>query len=231
MPIEQRNARYELKMECEQALLPSARSWTMLHSAGFHQAYPPRQVNNIYFDTLDMDTYNDHVEGVPERRKLRFRWYGADLGAARGQLELKEKNERVGWKLIQPVDGQMDLRGCDWSEIQRSILAGIRNGQQSGIFQEMLQATRPIMINCYQREYYISADERVRLTLDYDQQVYDQWLSARPNLAFRSPSLDRMLIELKSDVQHARYLADVLAEFPLRINRHSKYTSAIDPLL
>jgi hypothetical protein len=228
--MEIRNVRFELKMECHRIDLPAARSWVRLHSAGFHEAFPPRQVNNIYFDTLGLDTFNDHIEGIPERRKLRFRWYGEDLGSARGQLEIKEKDERVGWKIIQPVQPCLDLRKCDWVEIRRDLLRGLRQ-EGDGLFEEMLQVTRPVVINCYQREYYVSADDRVRLTLDYDQQAFDQWVSARPNLAFRLPAMDSVFIELKSEVKNSRYLADVLAEFPLRIQRHSKYTAALDPLL
>lgn len=230
MAIEQRSTRYELKMELDEALLPLARAWVRLHGAGFYETYPPRRVNNIYFDTNSLDAYNDHVEGVPERRKLRFRWYGEDLAHACGQLELKEKNERVGWKLVEPVEAVLDLDRCDWADAQRDLLGGLP-GENGELFREMLGASRPLVINSYRREYYGSANGQVRLTLDYDQRVFDQWLSARPNLSFAVPSRDIMLIELKSGVENARYLADVLAQFPLRANRHSKFTSALDPLL
>jgi hypothetical protein len=39
------------------------------------------------------------------------------------------------------------------------------------------------------------------------------------------------LIELKADVKYARYLSEVLAQFPTRVNRHSKFISAINPFL
>ncbi len=230
MDSELRSVRYELKMICDQALLATTRSWAWLHSAGFHETFPPRQVNNIYFDTLDLDTYNDHVDSASERRKLRFRWYGEDLIRAQGQLELKEKNERVGWKLVQPVEAMLDLSACDWTEVQWALLGGLR-GAQSGLFQEMLHVSRPLVMNCYQRDYYESANGQVRLTLDYDFHAYDQWMTARPNLTFRLPALEQMVIELKSEVAYARYLADVLAEFPLRVNRHSKYISALGPIV
>jgi hypothetical protein len=224
---ELRSARYELKLELEGSMLPTARAWTRLHPAGFYETYPPRRVNNIYFDTHRLDSYNDHMEGVPERRKLRFRWYGEDLRHACGQLELKEKNERTGWKLVHPVEDVLDLERCDWADAQRVILGSLSNGD-GRLFREMLGVSRPLVINSYQREYYLSADGLVRLTLDYDQRVYDQWLAARPNLSFVVPSLNKMLIELKAEVAHARSLADVLARFPVRASRHSKFISAID---
>jgi SPX domain protein involved in polyphosphate accumulation len=230
MDSELRSVRYELKMICDQALLPTTQSWTRLHSAGFHETFPPRQVNNIYFDTYNLDTYNDHVDSASERRKLRFRWYGEDLTRAEGQFEIKEKNERVGWKLVQQVKTMLELENCDWSEAQWAMRNDLREAQ-NGLFLEMLQVSRPLVLNCYRREYYETANGQVRLTLDYDLRAYDQWMAARPNLTFCVPTLDRMVIELKCDVRYAGYLADVLAEFPLRVNRNSKYISALDPLV
>jgi hypothetical protein len=224
---ELQSLRYELKMPLGQVHLPQARSWVGLHSAGFHEAYPPRQVNNLYFDTLGMDTYNDHVEGIPERRKLRFRWYGKDLTLARGQLEIKHKRERAGWKQVQAVEPLLDLENCDWADLQRILSSGLESAGNL-FFRELLLASRPFVINTYDREYYVSGDERFRVTLDFNLTAYDQWLSARPNLHFKVPLLDEMIIEFKCDVKHSRDLADILAEFPLRITRSSKYVSAMD---
>jgi hypothetical protein len=220
--------RYEIKMECEQELLPLVRTWVNRHSAGFRQAYPPRQVNSLYLDTLTMDTLNDHLESVPTRRKLRYRWYGKDLTQACGHLELKNKTERAGWKIIQPVQAMLQLNRDPWTTIQRQILEGIDGGQHGLLFQEVLRVARPLIMNCYDREYYVTPDARVRLTLDMKQKVYDQWMTVRPNIQFQTPTLDILIIEFKCDVAHGRYLSEVLSEFPLRIHRHSKFINAVD---
>lgn len=222
--------RYEIKMECEFHQLPLIHSWTRLHSAAFSELFPPRQVNSIYFDTPDLDTYNDHIEGIPERRKLRFRWYGPNLESATGHLELKEKNDRIGWKLIQPIESNLLLCEQTWTEIQTSILEGIHK-EKNKIFQEMLSVSRPIVLTCYQREYYISANQQVRMTLDYNLRSYNQWNSIKPNLIFRSLSLNKIIIELKAEKQYAKNLGDVIAQFPVRANRNSKFTSAVDSFL
>jgi hypothetical protein len=226
--------RYELKLECEPVSYPQIAGWIRLHSAGFREAYAPRQVNSLYLDTLSWDALNDHIEGVPERRKLRFRWYGPDLGAANGQMELKNKNERAGWKLVQPVRGRIDLQHCAWAAVQQGLIDGLRGeplSQEQLLFQEMIRAARPFVINTYLRRYYVTADGRVRLTVDENLRAYDQWMTARPNLSFRLPLPDIIIVELKSDVQHAAALADILAEFPLRVHRHSKYITALGSLL
>lgn len=226
MTSEPRQMRYEIKMEASEQELPVVRSWTRLHSAGFATAYPPRWVNSVYFDTHSLDSLNDHLEGVPTRRKLRFRWYGEDLTSARGQIEVKNKTERAGWKLIQPVTQTLDLLGCSWSDLQESLAA-----EAQGVFRELLQSARPLVLVQYWREYYLSADGLIRLTLDSSIRTYDQWLSPRPNLTFRSPALHQLVIEFKCDVKDSKTLADVLAQFPLRTRRHSKFVSSLETLL
>jgi hypothetical protein len=220
--------RYEIKMECEQELLPQVRSWVNSHSAGFCRAYPPRQVNSLYLDTHSMDTLNDHLESVPTRRKLRYRWYGKDISTACGHLELKNKTERAGWKINQTVQAMLRLDRDDWTTIQQQMLCGIDGSEHGMLFQEVLRVSRPLILNCYDREYYVTSDSRVRLTIDMKQKVFSQWLTVRPNLTFQTPTLDILIIEFKCDVAHGRYLTDILSEFPLRIHRHSKFINAVD---
>lgn len=230
MESETEAIRYEMKMEASRNSLPEVQSWVRLNAAGFRTAYPPRQVNSLYFDTLGLDAYNDHLEGVPERRKLRFRWYGPDLSRAQGHFELKCKRERAGWKMAAPVAGWIDFEKTGWTQALNGLADGLQ-GENRAAFLEMLKVSRPIILNSYQREYYVSADGRLRLTLDYDMRAYDQWLTAKPNIRFRLPQLDQMLIEFKCSVGDSGMLADVMSSFPLRSHQHSKYVSAIDAIL
>ena len=44
--------------------------------AMFRQAYLPRQVNNVYFDTPGLDCFFENLFGIGHRWKARIRWYG-----------------------------------------------------------------------------------------------------------------------------------------------------------
>lgn len=230
MDYEERACRYEVKMECSSEMYAQALSWVRVNPAAFRVAYPTRWVNSLYFDTFGFDTYNDHIESEAERRKLRFRWYGEELERAEGQLELKAKRERIGWKLVQPVRRVFDLRTCDWFDFRRE-LSDCTCQAEDKTFDELLRVSTPLVINRYKRDYYVSADEHVRLTLDYQIIAYSQYLTPRPNLSFAQPKDEMMLIEFKCEVPYARQLADVLAGFPLRVNRYSKYVAAMDDML
>jgi len=218
--------RYELKMTYAQTWLQEVQSWILGHPMAFVTAYPPRWVNSIYFDTPDLDSFNDHLAGVPERRKLRFRWYGENLRLARGQMEIKNKSERASWKVVQSIDHEFDLETMEWSQ----IMDGLRQ-QSSGMIQELLSVVRPTLLDVYWREYYVSSDGLVRLTLDSDLRAYDERFASQPNLWFRQPLEETVILELKGDVTLARVLADILAHFPNRVERRSKYVDALEKIL
>jgi len=218
--------RYELKMIFEAARLYDARTWVRTHPCAFRTAYPPRQVNNIYFDLPGMSLLADHVDGIEQRYKLRVRWYGEEFSGIYGVIEVKHKDDNVGWKENQPVASTLDLQQMSWMEVM-NILAHDSHGWVS----EMLQSAQPALINYYQREYFVSGDNQTRLTLDYGLNVFHQQLHLRPNLTFRQPRQNLMLIEIKSGVNNTAELADLLAEFPLRVGRFSKYVGSMDGLL
>jgi hypothetical protein len=226
MPETPPMTRYELKMTYDLTSLQEVRSWVLGHPAAFVTAYPPRWVNSIYFDTPDLDSYNDHLAGVPERRKLRFRWYGESLRYARGQMEIKNKSERAGWKITQPIEQDFDLEALDWLQIMQGL-----QQSSSGMVHELLSVVQPAVLTVYWREYFISSDDLIRLTLDSELQAYDQWFTPQPNLWFRQPPDESLILEFKSDVANASVLADIIAHFPNRVERRSKYVAAVERLL
>ena len=217
------DTRYELKQAYSELSLPELRSWVKMHPAGFRIAYPSRWVNSIYFDTHGLDTFNDHIAGVPVRRKLRYRWYGDNLKVARqGQLEVKNKSELAGWKLIEKLSPDFVLEGSSWALLMSDFRA-----VANGVFRELLSVSRPVLLTVYHREYFVSADEQVRLTIDSNLRGYDQYVHACPNLYFFHVSDEQAILEIKSQVRRAAELADVLSHFPARAGRYSKFVTNI----
>ena len=41
------------------------------HPAIFHEIYFTRNVNNIYFDTVDFSSFIDNIEGIRDRKKSK----------------------------------------------------------------------------------------------------------------------------------------------------------------
>ena len=219
--------RYEVKAVVDGLMLPQIRAWLQMHLAGFYEAYPPRQVNNVYFDTPLLDSFVENLSGIATRRKMRLRWYGKDVTNIQSTLELKCKQNMHGWKVSQKLSNPLNLLDTKWVD----LIATIHNDLE-GYLQSFLDtANSPILINRYQREYYISGDGLVRVTLDYSQMVYDQRFSATPNLKFPVPPSGDMIIEFKTDSEYAQELANVLSNIPSRVSKSSKYTIGVSSLL
>ena len=226
MTNSQSSGRYEIKLQFDGLCLHNVRQWIRLHSLAFVPAYPSRQVNNIYFDTSGLDSLNDHLSGVGDRRKLRFRWYGENIDCAHGQLEIKQKTNRIGWKYTRPIPTTLDLANLNWAQIHE-----ILQQHTEDIFYEMISVSRPVIINSYQRDYYVASDGQTRLTLDYTIGAYNQQLTQAPNIKFRVPLLNLMILEIKTETQHDVDLPSLIAEFPLRTEKHSKYVTGMSAML
>jgi len=223
MPSEN-NLRYELKITCAPYLLSQARSWLKLHPAGFRVPYPPRQVNNLYFDTLTLSNFNANQVGVSVRQKLRLRWYGALRArtAVAPTLELKLKENLLGDKKRQVLDCVVD-----WQRPFTEIVPIINQAAGPAWRPWLNTAVRPVLINCYRREYFATYDGAIRATLDYAQKAFDQRMVVRPNLQRPSPLADLIVIELKAAPGDSERLQAVMAQFPIPRGRNSKYVNGI----
>jgi SPX domain protein involved in polyphosphate accumulation len=231
--------RYELKIVCSARQLSMARNWIRLHPEGFREAYPLRQVNNLYLDTAELEDLNANMNSDNLRRKLRLRWYGAiplpemsrrglpgreyyKQRVSGATLELKRKENMVSTKLRHPLDAEIDL-GAPFQAITDTIRAQVPAG-----WQVLLQrAQRPVLLNHYQREYFVSPDGNVRVTLDYDLDIYDQRFVTRPNLRWPIPSMDKVTIEVKAGLAFQERLQEIMGQFPVARQRHSKYAGGL----
>ncbi|MBN1639708.1 MAG: VTC domain-containing protein [Anaerolineae bacterium] len=215
--------RFEVKMTCDEMYLPDARAWVRLHPDVFGEAYPPRQVNNLYFDTPDLACLDANLVGVSDRAKLRLRWYGTDHVTVRGALELKHKVSQVGWKEICPIPDHVDLTTTSWFDLLTHLKAHATG--QVGLW--LAAADLPVLINSYMREYYESGDRQIRVTLDYEQVAYDQLMFPHPNLSLRAPAESRVVVEVKADSRLHRRVSEVVSSFPLQTDRNSKYVNGV----
>ena len=221
------NARYEFKIPCPPTLALEIETWVRLHPAHWRMSYPPRQVNNIYFDSFDLRDLNANLGGFGRREKLRLRWYGPDItrvyrqAGKTAQLELKCKEGLVGWKRIEPFDGTLALAEQPWPALLTTLRAGLEPRAQLWLDQR----AGPTLINHYQRAYYETPDGVLRLTLDTRLRAYDQRGSTRPNLTRPALLPEHMVVEIKCppDPETGDRLARVLSTFPVRVDRFSKY--------
>lgn len=113
------------------------------------RAFPTRSINSIYFDTRELDDFNDSEEGSVPRQKTRLRWYGSRKirkhlsGAVESKSTLSNHREKESFRIT-----DMD---------QESLIDLISNVRKAKMI--------PVALVSYVREYFKTASG-LRFTLD-----------------------------------------------------------------
>jgi len=221
------DARYEIKFSASGSAYDYHTGWLQCHDLAFYRPFPPRTVNNIYFDTLDLESYCENLMGVSSRTKLRLRWYGELAAPSATKLELKVKRNRYGWKHGEAVELKEDAMKRKWSDvcskIEEQVSDDLRVRFQGSSF--------PALINRYRRDYFVSADSRVRITLDKDIAFFDQRATSKANLCFRSNSPEIMIMEVKVAYEDADLARRVLNSVNATPSKSSKYVIGIQSII
>lgn len=216
-------ARFEYKMVVKGYDLEWVRSLILAHPKAFFMRYPPRLVNTVYFDTESLLSYRQNLSGNSKREKIRFRWYRESVNNVKGHLELKCKENGLGWKIIQEINAPLNLEKITWREVIRKI----KKELDDYLLVRFNESNIPIIINRYHRQYYEAKDNSCRITLDFSQLVYNQRLYDRPNLSCKTPTFSNIIIELKFIPNKKEELREVLDDLPFLVNRNSKYVLGV----
>lgn len=194
------------------------------HPARFVPAFPPRWVNNLYFDTFDGRCLTEAVVGISERAKYRVRWYGELFGSIEAsRYEIKDKRGLLGAKRSFPVPPWSLRRGEPLLAPER-LLAGAELPDIEG---SRLRALEARLLNRYLRRYMVSHDGSLRLTLETDLSFLAVHRGRNPFLR-SARDATTTIVELKyppgaDDV--ARWAASRL---PFRMTRSSKYVRGLE---
>jgi hypothetical protein len=220
-----KTARHEVKFVAPGIQRRQLEWWVRTNPAGFYHPYPPRWVNNIYFDSFELFAYEENLSGVSARSKVRLRWYGRTQRPDSCVLEVKRKRSLVGWKISYPT-GPIPCDQATW----RTLLRELR-GELAEPARVWLDANpQPVLINRYYRRYFVSRDGKVRLTLDDEQSVFDQRLTTCPNLTRRSNLPDTVVVEFKFAPGNRARGSRAIQGIPIRLSRNSKYVIAVQSL-
>ena len=220
--IDAADLRYEIKMVCEERAREAVMAALNLHHLGIRKLYPPRQVQSLYFDTPGCRALEDNIAGINRRSKIRFRWYGSATQQVRGSLERKIRGNNLGRKDVLRIDALLDVLGTSRAAFHRTLLDACE-GKWRQDLGAGLEITQWIS---YEREYLITGDRRVRITVDRELRSYDQRFRMHLSQAQPTP-LDRVLIvECKAPVSRLETLDELVRRLPLKPDKCSKYVLA-----
>jgi hypothetical protein len=220
------DVRVELKVAGQEAAYDRLRMALEIQSEGIRRLYPPRQVQSVYLDSHFGRALEENLAGVSHREKRRFRWYGTESTEVVGKLELKVRENMLGWKRIVAVDRPMRVAGADRMGFVRALAAGVPLAWRDG-----LSGLEPAQWISYRREYLATADLAVRLTIDRQVRTWDQ----RPRLRLgddpmsenRGPRI--FILELKCAPAALHVAEGIVHRLPWAVGRCSKFVLASDP--
>ena len=70
-----KDLRLELKFVSRDYNYDLIYSWLKFHNYNFQKEYEDRIINNIYFDTLSLTSFEANIKEYSKRFKVRFRWF------------------------------------------------------------------------------------------------------------------------------------------------------------
>jgi hypothetical protein len=213
--------RFEVKFAGASSARDVMDAWVRTHRAGFIKPYPSRRVNSTYFDTHSLSAYEENLIGASLREKVRLRWYGEHEITENATLEVKLRRNKLGWKLSYPVSGAPQS-GESWREVQSRVR------QQLPADARVRFDAHPmaVLTNRYHRQYFLSGDGLVRLTIDTNLRAYDQRFGRGPNVARSLELPDMLVVEFKFSPRDRRAAMEMIRGIPLRVSRSSKYSIA-----
>ena len=148
--------RYERKFIVEENF--SKRISNFLYENKFIKEYPTRNINSIYYDSLDFIRFFESEEGISDRNKLRIRFYDDPQFL---RLEKKIKLTDIVKKEISFEDDfrteesfDFNLKNCDNEKFSVSV-------------PRKISCNIPSLFVSYKRDYFNFFEENIRITIDY----------------------------------------------------------------
>ncbi len=161
--------------------------------------YEPRIVKSLYFENSKYQMYEDSIEGIVPRKKIRIRNYPDQKINKFHNLETKISSEEGRYKIKKKLLPD---------KMQEMIKFGFLDNQYGVCY--------PKLFVSYLREY--SQIDDVRITIDSEIK-YKKYVN---NFFYKDKNI---VIELKTNIK--KDMDDLVKNFPFQRLRISKYCNAI----
>ena len=220
--IEKTPQRIELKCLYKETDWPFLEKNLLLSDLSFYQPFPPRFINSLYFDSYDLASIDESLNGSSLRTKIRCRWYGDLIQKGKVTLELKKKQGHISWKLLKKDIFTVNAFSKNWDDFMYpDIMSGLTTIGLSSHNQF------PSSIVRYRRKYFISSDGKIRVTIDDQLQFFDQRLSSEPNVKISENSHLGIVLEVKLQETDSNMLPLISNAINFIPSRFSKYCESL----
>ena len=218
--------RYERKFYLEKLTREKIETTLKFHPSIFREIHHERTVNNIYFDSFNLQNYFDNLSGVNRRLKVRIRWYGNLFGfIEKPMLEFKLRHNLNIGKIVYPLKS-FTLDSSFSIDIIRKTFKESSLNEALGLYLMELNFS---LLNNYRRKYFLSADKKFRITIDTDMQVH-KISPYRNSFLCKSTNYNDTILELKYNKSQSDFADNITSYFPFRVTKSSKYVDGIAKL-
>ena len=193
-------------------------------------------VRSIYFDTINLDEYNNKLDGVYSREKIRIRGYTPHKLDNTIFLEIKKKIDMGQKKYRAPVNYNDISNLFNTKNFAEFIL------QRNDFPDAIINATYflyyikrynmlPVVLVIYEREAYICKfDHSLRITFDKNLRgvpypsIHNIYTDESVNYIFR----DNFILEVKSNSGFPKWMIPIINKLNVKREAISKFTLCID---
>jgi len=216
----QHNKRYEIKFVLNEGQYTDALRWLHVHTSAVSK-YPDRSVSSLYFDDVNYQSVQDNLIGIPNRQKIRFRWYHAQQAVTGAPaLELKIREGRLGYKMRQVMPSlQNNLLHLRIRDIASKVNEGLTDADIASLILDKHYI--PTLYVDYVRSYFEDY-QGLRVTFDSSIEfgLVSHELKLNECLTKRYPY---RVMELKFPPELKNRVSHMLSYLHLNTTRNSKY--------
>ncbi len=174
------------------------------HNRG--DGYP---IRSLYFDSLEDRDFQEKVDGVTLRRKIRLRCYGPDSDFALLEVKQKEANLQKKRSLRLSRETAVRLARGDYS-----ALLSLREPLAQECYAVMnIHGYQPRSVVEYRRRALIARENKIRVTFDHHivgtESCFDIFDNALSQYPVQDPSL--VVLEVKYNGFLLSYIKDMLS--------------------
>ena len=165
--------------------------------------YPTRIINSLYFDNKNYSMYNESIEGITPRKKIRLRSYDKEfILSKRVNKEIKITSVEGRYKISEKATNPSDL-------------------VKLGIYDHNYGLCLPVLNVLYERSYY--KIKNARLTID-KKIIYKNFTNGKIS---KFSTFDNFnIVELK--YSSSQSVNNISKNFPFDRTRFSKYCRGIE---
>jgi len=178
-------------------------------------------VRSLYFDRLDDNDYEEKLDGVDVRKKIRLRNYGK--GSESAKLEMKQKQGMMQKKRSLTLDkeGSRRLINGDYSVLLQSD--SVFAAECFGLMH--MQFYRPKAVIEYTRKVFVAQENEIRITFDHHIQGSESYFDIFADDMICNMIFDPFMVvmEVKFNGFLLSYIKDLINETNVSELAVSKY--------